>query len=132
MHQLKKQKLDNNHLKQQITALHPQYLQTQKLQQEKEKLLEQNQDIKILQQKDRQVISLFKELSHIVPTGVHLIELNKQNNKITLIGKANLHTDIVELVENIKQSKYLTEPVVQTMKSPNNNKNKFVLTCLVN
>ena len=123
---IKAQKLDNQYIKQQIAALQPKFLYLLKLQQQKQQLLKQSEDIKILQKQDQKTIYLFKELANVVPTGVHLTELNKKNNAITLIGEGDLHTDIVELVENINQSTWFKNPVLQEMQSP---KNKFIVKC---
>jgi len=123
---IKTQKLDNQYIKQQIAALQPKFLYILKLQQQKQQLLKQSKDIKILQKQDQKTIYLFKELANVVPAGVHLSELNKKNNAITLIGEGNLRTDIVELVENINQSKWFKNPVLQEMQSP---KNKFIVKC---
>jgi len=131
-YKIKQQKIEMIHMNQQIHALNYKYLQVTKLQQEKQNLFKRTKDIQTLQDKNKQNISLFKELAEIVPSGVYLTEFTKEGNKIILIGEARLHTDIVALVENVNQSEWLAKPTLQEVKLHNSDKNKFILKCLLN
>jgi len=125
-----KKEMDND-IKQQLVALNSKDIKAKKIQQQEKQLVKQTKDLRILHNKSQQVIRLFKELSTIVPQQVHLTELDKKDNEITLIGEAQLDIGIVEFMENVKQSKLLNNPELQKVNSHNANNEGFILKCLL-
>jgi type IV pilus assembly protein PilN len=81
--------------------------------------------IKIIQnlQSDRAAnVRLFDELIRILPQGVYLTEIKRENNTLLLTGNAESSTHVSDFMRRMEISTVLVHPVLQEINTP-----KFVL-----
>jgi type IV pilus assembly protein PilN len=62
-----------------------------------------------------QVIHLFEELINLVPDGVFFSRLTQNGNKIVLEGVTESEKNLFILIQNFKQSKWLTNPKIYSI-----------------
>ena len=109
--------------------MNPQYKFVKSQQKYYQNLQKQLKELDILGKKTHQIILLFNETARLIPQDVYLIALAKQHNNLILTGEARLNIGIVEFMENIRQSKLIQNPVLQTVKTHTINHEGFIIKC---
>jgi type IV pilus assembly protein PilN len=66
----------------------------------------------ILQTDRQQTSQLFNELTQVVPAGVYITSLSRQNQQLALVGKTVTSAQLTELMQNINQSNWLMHPQI--------------------
>ncbi|MCK4608837.1 MAG: PilN domain-containing protein [Gammaproteobacteria bacterium] len=133
-YQVRQQRGCNSQLTQQIANAKPKYLQATKLADFQKEHQKQLVRLKEMRSDSKHITRLFHELSAVVPGGVQLTGLEKIGQQVTLTGNAESHVGVVELMENLSQSKLFFHPMLQNVgvnKSNKTNKNGFVIKCLL-
>lgn len=111
------QKNNNAYLQTQVEEIDEQLKKISGLQKEKSQLLARMDIIHELQTKRPQVVHLFDELPRIIPNGIYLTNITRQENMIDLTGKAESNTLVSGLMRNIDASLWLTKPELQEIKT---------------
>lgn len=66
------------------------------------------------------IIKFYDELVRIIPHGVYLNILKREQNNLWLQGKAESNSGVSELMRNIEKSKWLGDPVLSEIKLNHN------------
>jgi len=109
----------NTYLKTEITKLDTKIREIEKLEQQKEELLNRMQIVQSLQQSRPLVVRLFDELVRQIPTGVYLTDFSRKRNNLSLKGKSESTPRISAFMRNIEKSQWLAKPDVSGIKADN-------------
>lgn len=83
--------------------------EVQNYEKDNKELLEKTQIIEILKKDQIVPLRLLDEVSERLPKGVWLTVLSDKNRVINIEGYAHTNYDLVGYVQNLKESKYLTD-----------------------
>lgn len=83
--------------------------EVQNYEKDNKELLEKTQIIEILKKDQIVPLRLLDEVSERLPKGVWLTILSDKNRVISIEGYAHTNYDLVGYVQNLKESKYLTD-----------------------
>lgn len=111
------QKGRNTYLKSEITQLDTKIREIEKLENQKDELLNRMQIVQSLQQSRPLVVRLFDELVRQIPTRVYLTKFNRKGLKLTLTGKSESTPRISAFMRNIDKSQWLEKPDISEMKA---------------
>jgi len=109
----------NSYLKSEITKLDTKIKEIQKLEKQREELLNRMQIVQRLQQSRPLVVRLFDELVRQIPTGVHLTEFSRKKLRLSIKGKSESTPRISAFMRNIEKSQWLEKPDVSGIKADN-------------
>ena len=85
---------------------------------EKKEALEKRMAVVTQLQRSRNVgTKVMDELAKIVPVGVHLTKLEKQNDSILIEGKSESNNHLSNLIRAIEASELLIEPIIESITS---------------
>lgn len=73
-----------------------------------------------LRKRSFDAVRLLDELPRVIPEAVSLTHLVRENNNITLIGKAGSNLQVTLFMENIGKSKFFKQPVLTEISSKEN------------
>ena len=107
----------NTYLKSEITLLNKKIREIEKLEKQRDELLNRMQIVQSLQQSRPLVVRLFDELVRQIPTGVYLTNFNRKALKLTLSGKSESTPRISAFMRNINKSQWLEKPDISNMKA---------------
>ncbi len=107
----------NSFLKTEISQLDAKIREIEKLEKQREELLNRMQIVQSLQQSRPLVVRLFDELVRQIPTGVHLENFSRKDNNLALNGKSESTPRISAFMRNIEKSKWITKPDVSGIKA---------------
>ena len=107
----------NLYLQNEIKVLDAQIAEIDKIQEEKERLLARMAIIQELQSNRPYVVHLFDNLARIIPDGLYLKSLIRQDKQVTLEGNAESNTRVSKFMRNIDSSKWLEKPVLSVIES---------------
>ncbi len=107
----------NNYLKTEISQLDAKIREIQKLEKQREELLNRMQIVQSLQQSRPLVVRLFDELVRQIPTGVYLTKFTRKKLKLDLQGKSESTPRISAFMRNIEKSQWLEKPDVSGIKA---------------
>ena len=99
-------------LKSQLTEQTDRASNSKQLQLQKEHLISQLNTLNILLTDREQTKQLLIELSNIIPAGVYLTSLTRENQNLTLTGKTVTPAQLTSLINNINQSNNMVHPTV--------------------
>jgi type IV pilus assembly protein PilN len=102
----------------------------QDLKARKVQMIERLNLIHELQASRHLTVKFYDEMVRIVPRGVYLYTLKREQNNVLLQGKAESNTEVSELMRNIEKSKCLGDPVLSEIKQDLNDEyyqRKFTL-----
>ncbi len=102
----------NNYLNGEISQLDAKIREIQKLENQREELLNRMQIIQSLQQSRPLVVRLFDELVRQIPTGVYLTKLTREELNLDLQGKSESTPRISAFMRNIEKSQWIEKPDV--------------------
>ncbi|MCP4270372.1 MAG: PilN domain-containing protein [Gammaproteobacteria bacterium] len=107
----------NSFLKTEISQLDIKIREIEKLEKQREELLNKMQIVQSLQQSRPLVVRLFDELVRQIPTGVHLTDFTRKGKKLALIGKSESTPRISAFMRNIEKSKWIAKADVSGIKA---------------
>ncbi|NVJ58973.1 MAG: PilN domain-containing protein [Gammaproteobacteria bacterium] len=105
--QIESQVSRNNFLKAEIAKLDQQIQEIQKLEQERQRLIDRMKMITSLQQSRPRVVRIFDEMVRAVPEGLNLRSMNRRGNQLILIGSAESAQRVTSFMRKIDASEYL-------------------------
>ena len=106
----------NQVLTNEIATLDKQIKEIKALQMLRSALITRMNIIHNLQSTRSLTVRLFDELVNIMPKGVYLTKLERQNNKVLVFGYAESNTNISSLMRNIKSSQWINNPELTEIK----------------
>ena len=109
----------NNYLKTEISQLDTQIKEIQRLEKQKQELLNRMQIVQSLQQSRPLVVRLFDELVRQIPSGVYLTRFDRKDEKLSLRGVSESTPRISAFMRNIEKSQWLVKPDVSDIKANN-------------
>jgi type IV pilus assembly protein PilN len=118
----------NKYLTNQITELDQKIQEIQKLEQQREDLLNRMQIVQSLQQSRPLVVRLFDEVVRVLPTGVTIKSFERKGRKLIMKGEAESTPRISAFMRNIEASPWLTKPDVSDIKAVTNKKGSVPIT----
>ena len=113
------QKSRVSYLNTEITKLDAKIREIEKLEQQRDELLNRMQIVQSLQQSRPLVVRLFDELVRQIPTGVYLTEFTRKGLKLDIKGKSESTPRISAFMRNIEKSQWLEKPDVSGIKADN-------------
>lgn len=107
------QQARNTYLTQTVQEMNREIQTLKKINVEKEQLLQNLSLIQDLNNSKFEVVGVLDELVQLVPKQVHFTKIDRHKNRITLEGTATSNEKITQLMRNINQAKWLTDPELQ-------------------
>jgi len=107
----------NSFLKTEISQLDAKIREIEKLEKQREELLNRMQIVQSLQQSRPLVVRLFDELVRQIPTGVYLTDFSRKGKKLALKGKSESTPRISAFMRNIEKSKWVAKADVSGIKA---------------
>jgi len=109
----------NQYLKNEIQILDIRIAEIKTLN-EKKKELEQRMSVVEQLQRSRNVgTQVLNEIANVVPNGIYLTELRKQNNILELIGKSESNNHLANMIREIERSDLFVDAVLESITSSN-------------
>lgn len=105
----------NNFLKAEIKILDGRIDEIKTLDDKKTDLQSRINVIENLQRSRNLGTEVLDELAKIIPNGVHLISISKQNNQIDLMGKSESNNHLANMIRNIEKSNLFTDPILESI-----------------
>ncbi len=115
--QIDSQQQRNNYLKGEIKSLETQIKEIEKLEKERQQLIERMDMITDLQRSRPKVVRLFDELVRAIPEGLNLSSLERREHILTVKGSAESAQRITAFMRNIEESKWFSNPSLKDIKS---------------
>lgn len=115
-HILQRQIHRNQQLQAELTRCDEQIKTIAGLRQERQSLINKMKIIQGLQLSRVLSIHLLDELIQILPEGVYLNQLDRFEDKVTLLGYAQSNTQISRLMRNISTNHWLHDPILTEIK----------------
>ena len=109
----------NSYLKSEISQLDTKIREIQKLEKQREELLNRMQIVQSLQQSRPLVVRLFDELVRQIPTGVYLTKFTRMDMNLSIEGKSESTPRVSAFMRNIEKSQWLEKPDVSGIKADN-------------
>jgi len=100
----------NKFIKDQTVLVEKKIQEIKKLDEKREQLKTRMELIQRLQHSRPEVVHLFDEIPRVVPDGLHLTQIKRDGQLLTINGKAESHTRISAFMRNISNSKWLGTP----------------------
>ena len=107
----------NRFLQTEITKLDAQINEINKLEQQKQELLNRMQIVQALQQSRPLVVRLFDELVRQIPTGVHLTSFSRKGADLSFTGISESTPRVSAFMRNIEASEWLSRPDVSGIRA---------------
>jgi type IV pilus assembly protein PilN len=107
----------NSFLESEITKLDTQINEINKLEQQKQELLNRMQIVQSLQQSRPLVVRLFDELVRQIPTGVYLTSFERKGPRLSFQGVSESTPRVSAFMRNIEDSEWLSRPDVSGIKA---------------
>ncbi len=116
-HRLENQRSRNNYLKAEIKKMDKNIAQIKLLQKLKSAMLSRMGIIQELEISRTAVVHFFADLPQLLPKGVFISKVDRQGPHIFLDGLAESNTNISKLMRNIEASLWMTQPVLNEIKT---------------
>jgi type IV pilus assembly protein PilN len=107
----------NDFLQSEITKLDAKINEIDKLEKQKQELLNRMQIVQSLQQSRPLVVRLFDELVRQIPTGVHLTSFTRKGAELSFQGISESTPRVSAFMRNIEDSEWLSRPDVSGIKA---------------
>ena len=120
----------NSFLQTHITKVEQEIAEINRLEKDKQRLLDRIERIQILQRNRPEVVHLFDELVRVLPEGVYLTSFEQSGKSLTLNGKAQSNARVSALMRGVDKSEWMTGPlldVIQTDKKKDSKDRSFKL-----
>lgn len=116
------QKARNKMIEQEIALLNRKIAEIKNLKKEKESLIARMNIIQELQTSRPLSVHLFDSLVKIIPDGVHVSDIQRENYTVTMIGAAESNSQVSNLMRNISASDWLKKPNLSQIKTVKDDK----------
>lgn len=134
-HIIENQRNRNQILELEIKKLEKQIKEIEEIKKLRQALIARMIIIQNLQATRILTVRLFDELIKIMPDGVYLTRMERQGDKITLLGYAESNSNISQLMRNIEKNVWIKEPdlteIKKTKESPKRIENEFKLSFIL-
>ena len=107
----------NSFLQKEITAVEVQIKEIDRLEKDKQRLIDRIERIQILQRNRPEIVHLFDEVVRIIPEGVHLSSLKQQGKLLTIEGVAQSNARVSAFMRGVDKSGWLTQPTLDIIES---------------
>lgn len=107
----------NQTLENEIARLNQQIKEIEDLKELREALISRMTIIQNLQSKRALTVRLFDELVNIMPGGVYFTRMEREGNKITVLGFAESNSNISQLMRNIEKNPWIHNPELTEIKT---------------
>jgi len=113
------QGLRNKFMNDQIALLNKKIKEIQKLQKDKQRLLDRMRAIEQLQSNRPLIVRFFDELINDLPEGVSVTQINQSGHNITIHGEAQSNARVSSFMRNLEASKWLKNPKLDIIQAVN-------------
>lgn len=105
----------NNFLKAEIKILDERISEIKTLNDKKKDLQSRINVIEDLQRSRNLGTEVLDELAKIVPNGIHLVSISKENNQVDLVGKSESNNHLANMIRNVEKSALFTAPILESI-----------------
>ncbi len=116
------QEARNKYLQDEITKVDAQIAEIKTIEEERNKLLARMQVIQDLQESRPKVVKVLDALANIVPEGVHIEQLRREGDKVTINGMAESNARVSVLMNKIDANAEFEESELQVVKKGSSQK----------
>lgn len=116
-YQIKAQRLVNATLQSEINKLDIKIAAVKNIKSERTNMLSRMDVIQQLQQSRPLTVKVFDAITRLMPDGVHLTVLKREESRILMKGKAESNTRVSDLMRNLEQSPFFADPKLTEIKS---------------
>ncbi|MFA6303451.1 MAG: PilN domain-containing protein [Legionella sp.] len=106
----------NQILQDEISLLNKQIKEIKTLKQTREALISRMSVVRNLQSTRTLMVHLFDELIKVLPSGIYVTKLERQNDIVTLTGYSESNTNVSLLMTNIEINDWIQSPVLTEIK----------------
>lgn len=107
----------NQYLKNEIQILDIRIAEIRTLDEKKEELEQRMSVVEQLQRSRNVGTQVLNEIANVVPNGIYLTELKKQNNTLELIGKSESNNHLANMIREIERSDLFVDAVLESITS---------------
>lgn len=107
----------NSFLNKEIQTVEAQIKEINKLEKDKQRLIDRIDKIQLLQRNRPEVVHLFDEIVRIIPEGVYLGSLKQQGSMLTIAGMAQSNARVSAFMRGIDNSGWLKTPVLDVIET---------------
>lgn len=116
VHLVNNQTIRNQTLQKEITSLNEQIKEIKVLKQVRDGLISRMSIVQNLQSTRTLMVHLFDELIKVMPPGIYVTKLERQNDVVSLWGYAESNTNISLLMRNIENNAWIQLPILTEIK----------------
>lgn len=107
----------NQYLKNEIQILDVRIAEIKTLNEKKKELEQRTSVVEQLQRSRNVGTRVLNEIASIVPNGIYLTNLKKQNNTLELLGKSESNNHLANMIREIERSDLFTDAVLESITS---------------
>lgn len=107
----------NQFLENKIKEVDKQIAEIKTLKEDKKALLARMEVIQKLQRSRPEVVHLFEEISKATPKGVFLLDANRKDNKLNIVGVADSNDSVSAFMRQLNASPWLNNPRLAVIES---------------
>ncbi len=107
----------NQYLKNEIQILDIRIAEIKTLNEKKKELEQRTSVVEQLQRSRNVGTRVLNEIANIVPNGIYLTNLKKQNNTLELLGKSESNNHLANMIREIERSDLFTDAVLESITS---------------
>ena len=115
--QINGQNKRNQYLQNEIKILDVRIAEIKTLDEKKEELEQRTSVVEQLQRSRNVGTRVLNEIANIVPNGIYLTNLKKQNNTLELLGKSESNNHLANMIREIERSDLFTNAVLESITS---------------
>lgn len=113
----------NKRLQTEIATLDKQIAEIKSLKQLRAALISRMMIVQNLQSTRILTVHLFDELIKVLPSGIYITKVQRDQNLVTVMGFTQSNTYISDMMRNIEQNEWIHHPVLTEIKKPDVDKN---------
>ncbi len=107
----------NQYLKNEIQILDIRIAEIKTLNEKKKELEQRTSVVEQLQRSRNVGTQVLNEIAKVVPNGIYLTNLKKQNNTLELLGKSESNNHLANMIREIERSDLFTDAVLESITS---------------
>ena len=107
----------NQYLKNEIQILDIRIAEIKTLDEKKRELEQRTSVVEQLQRSRNVGTQVLNEIAKIVPNGIYITNLKKQNNTLELLGKSESNNHLANMIREIERSDLFTDAVLESITS---------------
>jgi type IV pilus assembly protein PilN len=107
----------NQYLKNEIQILDIRIAEIKTLNEKKRELEQRTSVVEQLQRSRNVGTEVLNEIANVVPNGIYLTNLKKQNNTLELLGKSESNNHLANMIREIERSDLFTNAVLESITS---------------